>query len=153
LYKLKKKYYCTFNDVKICNFIQLSEDKNNNGYYLNIYVSEEEKINLNKIDENVIETLLENNNKWFNNNLSENDITKMYKKTYCSQNNILKCIISNNILPEIFINDKKHDNTDELINIIYKPNNLKNYYITLKLENIGISFSSYKCIVLVGKPF
>lgn len=145
--KLTNRKYLTFNDVKIYNFIQLSHDKNNKGYHLNIYVGSEEKDRLDKIDKHLLDTLLTNNNKWFENNLDENSIMNMYKKTYCSQNNILKCIISNNILPEIIINDKKHDNAEELIHIINKPSNLKNFYITLKLENIGLYIYQSECYI------
>lgn len=145
--KLNSKKYVIFNDVKIYNFIQLSHEKNNKGYHLNIFLKDEEKDNLDKIDNCIIDTLINNNNKWFNNNLEEKNIINMYKKTYCSQNNILKCIISNNILPEIIINDKKYDNMDELINIINKPSNLKKYYISLKLENIGLYIYKSECYI------
>lgn len=145
--KLNSKKHIIFNDVKIYNFIQLSHEKNNKGYHLNIFVKDDDKDNLDKIDNCIIDTLLKNNNKWFNNNLENNNIINMYKKTYCSQNNILKCIISNNILPEIIINDIKYDNTEELINIINKPSNLKKFYISLKLENIGLYIYKSECYI------
>jgi hypothetical protein len=126
-------------EVKIKNIQKL---KSSNGYIITIYIPNDINNNLYneliKIDEHALNSILINNNKWFKNNLEEDELKKLYKSSYCKQTNTLNILISDTVPINININNKYHDNINEVLDILLDLRNLKNYIINIEVQHIGL---------------
>jgi len=143
--QLNNPVYYNLNDVKLNSLIKLSNNSKNDGYYLNVYLDNYDIDFFREQDNNALFELILNNNSWFDNKLSEEDIKLLYRQSYCAQNNTLKVILSYKVLPVITINDKIHHDTDELIRILSNPANYKKYYMSFKIQNVGIYIYNTIC--------
>ena len=62
---------------------------------MKIYINKD-NINIFKnIDENFLLILKKNNNKWFSNNLKNNELIELFNYSFCSQTNTIDAILSN----------------------------------------------------------
>jgi len=143
--QLNNPIYYNLNDVKLNSLIKLSNNSKNDGYYLNVYLDKYDIEFFKEQDTEALFNLILNNNSWFDNKLSEEDIKLLYRQSYCSQSNTLKAILSYKVLPMITINDKIHHDTDELIRILSNPVNYKKYYMSFKIQNVGIYIYNSVC--------
>lgn len=138
---LNKPFKLKINDVKLKNIKKL---KGSSNYNLSLYISP----NTNKdIIENIIytddlalESILNNNNTWFNNELEENELKELYNVSYCNQTNSLNCILSNNIPYNITINNKTYLEDNILLEILKDFRELKKYIISVELLHAGLYF-------------
>jgi hypothetical protein len=99
---------------------------------LKIYINKD-NINIFKnIDENFLLILKKNNNKWFSNNLKNNELIELFNYSFCSQTNTIDAILSNKSI--ITYNNVNMEITTELINILEKNKN----FINITVSHIGL---------------
>lgn len=126
-------------EVKIKNIQKL---KNSNGYFITIYIPKNNNDGLTdnfiNIDNQALNAILENNNKWFNNNLTKDELKDLYKNSYSEQYNTLSIILSDNNPINIIIDDKPYYDNDKLLEILLDVRNLKKYIINLEIQYIGL---------------
>ena len=147
---LKNKGYISqaTKNIKIClSEIKIKNIKklmNSNGHNLTLYLSpniNNEAINdIQNIDKIAFNKILLNNNDWFNNNLDENELSELYKTSYCNQTNTLNCILSNNIPYNITIDNIQYIDDEKLLNILLNVRELKKYVIYIELIHAGLYF-------------
>jgi hypothetical protein len=144
IYELKKPYFkkksyiseskknikVNLDDVKINNINKISS--NSNALKLKIYINKD-NINIFKnIDENFLLILKKNNNKWFSNNLKNNELIELFNYSFCSQTNTIDAILSNKSI--ITYNNVNMEISTELINILEKNKN----FINITVSHIGL---------------
>jgi hypothetical protein len=146
-----EKINLDFNEIKIKN---IEKNANNQNYILSCYIP----ANLNKnnikkiikIDNDVNQTILNNNNNWFNNNLNIDEIDKLYAKSYDNDTDTINLLLPINMPVNIIINNVNSDN-DKLFNILNDTKNFKKYIINIEISLLGIYFypkiSSNKWII------
>jgi hypothetical protein len=99
---------------------------------LKIYINKD-NINIFKnIDENFLLILKKNNNKWFSNNLKNNELIELFNYSFCSQTNTIDAILSNKSI--ITYNNVNMEISTELINILEKNKN----FINITVSHIGL---------------
>ena len=126
-------------EVKIKNIQKL---KNSNGYFITIYIPKNNNENLNNklinIDDTALNAILDNNNKWFDNNLSNDELKDLYKNSYSEQYNTLNVILSDNNPINIIIDNQPYYDNDKLLEILLDVRNFKKYIINLEIQYIGL---------------
>ena len=132
----KNKIYINLCDIKINNINKITTTSN--ALKLNIYINTNELNNIKNIEDNIYNYLSKYNDKWFKNNLTTNELKDLFKYSFCSQNNTIQAILSNNSTinfndNNININNKLHD--------LLKSNK---YLINITLEHIGFYIFKYK---------
>jgi hypothetical protein len=145
--KLKKNIYISepeeaivvnITDIKIKKIIKLSNGK---GYKIYIYIGnshcDKEVKYINNTDTNSLNQLLLNNNNWFNNNLTESEITELYINSFCNQTKTLEVKLLT-IETNIMINNKICNNDTELSELFSNINKYKQYIISVEICNKGI---------------
>jgi hypothetical protein len=116
-------------DVKIKSISKLNNDK---GYIVSLYIDNTDVKKFQDIDNDTIYTLLSNNNIWFDNNLSEDDIINLFMKSVCEQNNTIDVVINDN--SKVFVNDKIDDIKNHINNINY----LRKCILNINIRHIGL---------------
>lgn len=127
LLRPKHKFYFDIVDVKI---LKISKIKN--GYQMTIFVDVETSKILKEIDNSTLINLLTNNQKWFNNDLTEEEIKEMFFASFCNQTNSIKVFIRENIV--INLNNKQIDINEFITNFA----NMKHNMINIKLQLLGM---------------
>lgn len=139
--KLKKNYYmsnttkpvtCDIVDAVVKKVTKLQGDK---GYILTLYVGKEDQYILDEMDKNGLNALIANNNKWFSNDLSADEMSEMFKRAVCEQNNIVNVYLLD--YSDIIIDGVKHDVSDG-ISLISDRMKLKECMINIKLRHSGM---------------
>lgn len=128
------------NDIKIKNIKKLN---NSSGYYLSIYISPKNNIdiinNLSYTDKEALSNIILNNDKWFNNGLEVDELKELYNFSYCSQSNTINCILTSNIPYNANINSEEIDE-DNLLEILFNIRDLKKYIISIDILHAGLYF-------------
>jgi len=88
-------------DMVLQNITLLSDNK---GYVASLYLDTNTKSFLDNIDNSIVSDLLENNSVWFENDLCKDDISYMFKQSYCTQRNIFYTRMNDNCM--IKLNDE-----------------------------------------------
>lgn len=145
---LKNKIYVSTTEepfkIQICEakIKNIQKLKNSNGYFVTIYIPKNNECELTNtfinIDNYALNTILENNNKWFDNNLTQDELKDMYKPSYSEQYNTLNIILSDNNPINIIIDDIYYSDNDKLLEILLDVRNLKKYIINLEIQYIGL---------------
>lgn len=133
------------NDIKIKSIYKLINDK---GYVLKIYIPKINELAVNEIknyDKIAINTISKNIREWFNKDYTEDDISKMYKISFCEQTSTLSVILSSNKFTKYNINNNELNDNNEIINIIKNNKNHKKYIISVEIQNNGLYFLSDNC--------
>lgn len=116
--------------------IQYLREQPSNGHLLRI-ILEKETEQYNKvieIDDNIRETAISNNNKWFNNNLDIEKIKEFYRPSLNIDQDTMTIMISDIQDTVILLNDKVVDNIE---NIDFTQ---KTLYLSLEIEAQGLYF-------------
>ena len=139
--KFKKKSYISetknkisydLYDVKIKNYYRITSGSN--ALKLSINIDKNDYFTFfNNIDNIALNNIINKNKKWFDNELSEEDLNTFFKSSICSQNKILDVVLSsssiikynNNIIDELDVNLQK---------ILLK----KDCLFSIKVELIGM---------------
>ncbi len=102
------------NSVKIkipyCVFIAIHNIKN--GKVIRFFYDDE---HIKELDEFVLKEVIHNNQKWFNNDLNEEQIQDYYRSSYNLLNKTLDVLISEVRIPKIFKDNKEIDNLEDHI--------------------------------------
>lgn len=141
----KKKYYVShlkdstfynMTDVTIKNITKIGS---NNGHSLNISINSDDVTFFKTIDDISINDLKTNNEIWFNNGLSEEDVISMFKSSYCEQNKCINAVIPDDVDTKlsIYLNNKKCTMADFLC-LFNDVKVLKHHIINLQLQHIGM---------------
>jgi hypothetical protein len=126
-------YVLTLTNIDIINIIQNSAKK----YVIIVKINENnDKKILSTIERSSQDVVINNNNKWFKNNLEYQDIIDNYSPCFNEQNNTLEIVLHTDYFPTL---DGYVDIKDLIKN--QKTNCLKN--ITIKLIGIYIKNNSF----------
>ena len=126
-------YVLTLTNIDIINIIQNSAKK----YVIIVKINENnDKKILSKIERSSQDVVINNNNKWFKNNLEYQDIIDNYLPCFNEQNNTFEIVLHKDYFPTL---DGYVDIEDLIKN--QKTNCLKN--ITIKLIGIYIKNNSF----------
>lgn len=137
--KLKKKAYISetknkvvknFYDIKIKNSYRICS--NNNALKLSVNISKNNNDFFNIIDNIALNDIKNKNKKWFNNQLSEDDLNGYFNTSICIQNNLLDLILSNTSI--IKYNNNLIELNVNLKELLFK----KNCLFSIKIELIGM---------------
>lgn len=130
---------CDMSDIKIHKCSKLQNSK---GYCIKIFIKNEYKSLLNSIDDIALNSLLLNNQSWFDNNLIEDDISAMFRRSFCSQSSSMNIILTHDDLnmkncSSIFLDGKKCELSDA-ISIISDSSFSKKYTLNLNIKLAGL---------------
>jgi Zn-finger protein len=78
--------------------------------------------------------------KWFNKDLTQNELIEMYTKSYCSQTKTISVIFTNTKNPKLIYNNKNIEMVDDIISILRENNHYKKCMINIEIEYHGIYF-------------
>jgi len=129
--ELKEDLIFNLNNINIKNIL-----KSRDYYILDIYLNDrnDKKLFID-IDNKILDKYNKKNKKWFSNDLNEDDIISMYKKSYCEHNNTIDMILNDSTI--ILKNNEEVFLTNDIINDLKKKNN--QMLIETKLIGIYIS--------------
>lgn len=123
-------------DIKIN---KISKSSNNGNFILTIYIDHYDEVFFRYIDDTALLSLLSNNDIWFNNTLSEDDIKKLFNRSFCSQTNTMSLIISE--YTNIYI-EGKHIETNDFVTILSDNSLRKKYTINITVQLVGLYIQS-----------
>jgi hypothetical protein len=129
----KQSFILNLTNIDIIN--NNNNNFNNDKFILNLKINDSnDKVKLYNIEEDIKNTVINNNSKWFSNNMSQDKIIDKYIPSFDSQNNILDIIVSNSY--DIKIDGFKDNNIKNIIKNINKYNHIKN--VSIKMIGIYI---------------
>jgi hypothetical protein len=146
--KIRKNCYISHPDeIILCDMSDIiihkcSKLQNSKGYCIKIFIKNEYKSLLNSIDDIALNSLLLNNQSWFDNNLTEDDISAMFRRSFCGQTSTMNIILTHddaNIknCSSIFLDGKKCELSDA-ISIISDSKFSKRYTLNLNVKLAGL---------------
>ena len=126
----KESIVCELSDISVK---QIQKSRTSSAV-LTITLSNHEQDFFENIDKESKMVLYEQSNKWFQNELSVNDIDGLFKSSFCCQNNTINTLISSDT--KIYLDHEPYnlDSFSKLCVTSYK----KNYMINMKLKHIGM---------------
>jgi len=124
-------------DAKLKKITKLNCNK---GYILTFYLNNIDKTIFNTTDDNALFMLISNNNIWFNNNLSTEDIIELFKKSICDQTNTINIIVNEN--SKICINDKVCSLEDFLT---HDMTYFRKCMMNIKVQHVGLYIYAKQC--------
>jgi hypothetical protein len=114
---------------------------NNNGYYLNIYISPQNNNDIiNELllfDKELILEIEKNSLKWFNTQFDINEISELYSKSLCNQTKTISIILTKKHIKNMLYNNKKITEIDEIITLLNDISN-KKCLINISIEYYGL---------------
>ena len=123
-------YVLTLTNIDIINIIQNSAKK----YVIIVKINENnDKQILSKIERSSQDVVINNNNKWFKNNLEYQDIIDNYLTCFNEQNNTLEIVLHKDYFPTLEKTNCLKNITIKLIGIYIKNNS---FYIRWLVRNI-----------------
>lgn len=139
--ELKKNHYKVTPDRPIhydlsdVSMKKISSLQNDKGFVVGIHVPPYFQQALLSVDEKSLLSLISNNDTWFDNNLSEADIRKMFIAAFCCQNNMIKCVITHQTN---IIKNGKDCEIPDMMNIISETPYSNRYMINMRLQYAGL---------------
>lgn len=120
-----------------CNFIQLIEQNENT--VMRLWINPDNKCHeiLNDFETEIINNIIQNNSKWFKNDLPEELIKKYFKKSIDSSNTLI--ITSLSAVPPVITYNNK---TIETLNDVNLSSNM---LLNVTISPIGLYFLKQKC--------
>jgi len=106
--------------------------KTKSGYRLSVCITENDTVFFDELDNVVVEYIKKHNSEWFDNELKEDEIEKMYNETYCRQNRTIDVDITDKTL--IYMNDSLID-VDDIIDKLSD----KNIVVDFRIKYIGLN--------------
>jgi hypothetical protein len=128
----KKKISYHIYDVKIKNYYRITSASN--ALKLSVNIDKNDYFTFfNDIDNIALNNIINKNKKWFDNELSEEELNTFFKTSICSQNKILDLVLSSSSII-------KYNNItiDELDANLHKLLLKKNCLFSIKVELIGM---------------
>jgi len=130
-----------FSDVKLKSIRRLIDNK---GYNIIIYIPEtinnEGICNINRLDDKIMKDIINSSPKWFNKDITDNELIEMYNKSYCPQTKTISVIFTNTKYPRLVYNNNNIETVDNVINILREENHFKKCIINVEIEYHGIYF-------------
>jgi len=144
--ELRKNFYISKAETPIIENIidaklkKITKLNCNKGYILTFYLNNIDKTIFNTTDDNALFMLISNNNIWFNNNLSTEDIIDLFKKSICDQTNTINIIV--NEKSKLYINDKVCSLEDFLArDMTY----FRKCMMNIKVQHVGLYIYAKQC--------
>lgn len=130
-----------FTDVKLKSIRRLIDSK---GYAITIYIPEtinnEGICYMNRLDDSIMKEIVHSSPKWFNKEITPNELTEMYHRSFCSQTKTASVIFTNTRYPRLVYNNKDVETVDKVITILRENNHFKKCIINVEIEYHGIYF-------------
>jgi hypothetical protein len=130
-----------FSDVKLKSIRRMIDNK---GYNITIYIPEtinaEGISNINKLDNNIMKDIINYSPKWFNKDITQNELIEMYNKSFCSQTKTISVIFTNTKYPKLLYNNNNVETVDKIIAILRENNHYNKCIINVEIEYHGIYF-------------
>ena len=139
--KIKRNYYLATTQQPINHDIidaivkKVTKLECNKGYLLSIYIGKQDQDVFNDIDDKSLESLVDKNDDWFDNDLNTDDINNLFKRSVCEQNNIINIYLTDNT--QIIKDGIARDTMEEMV-VISDSTKMKQYTINLKLRHSGM---------------
>jgi hypothetical protein len=128
-------------DVKLKSIRRLIDNK---GFNIAIYIPDtinnEGVSNIETLDDNIMKEIVNSSLKWFNKDLTQNELSEMYTKSYCSQTKTISVIFTNTKNPKLIYNNKNIETVYNIISILRENNHYKKCMINIEIEYHGIYF-------------
>lgn len=128
-------YYCSINEnisFTLIDTIVKQFYRTKHGYILKIFLTENDKKNIDIIDDIGLATLLSKSKEWLKSDLHDDDIEQLYTSSYCKQTQIMDLIVTDKTRTKI--NDVLADFGD----IIEKIKDHK-YQFNIKIQYLGMA--------------
>ena len=130
-----------FSDVKLKSIRRLVDNK---GYNIAIYIPEtinsEGICSISKLDDTIMKEIICFSPKWFNKEITQNDLAELYDKSFCAQTKTIAVIFTNTKYPKLIYNNRTIESVDMIINILKENNHYKKCIINVEIEYHGIYF-------------
>uniref|UniRef100_A0A6C0LDY3 Uncharacterized protein n=1 Tax=viral metagenome TaxID=1070528 RepID=A0A6C0LDY3_9ZZZZ len=130
-----------FTDVKLKSIRRLVDSK---GYTITLYIPEtinnEGICYMNRLDDTIMKEIVRSSLKWFNKEITQDELIEMYHKSFCSQTKTLSVIFTNTKYPKLVYNNKDVETVDKVIAILRDNNHFKKCIINVEIEYHGIYF-------------
>ena len=138
---LRKNHFFCKTSEKMCHDIFDCTIKNiyktKNGYRISVLLRDENIEYFSILDSQVVEYITENNSIWFENELSDEDISSLYVNSYCKQNKTIDLDISEKTV--IMANDIEM-NMLEIVDLLVD----RNFVINIVIRYVGLNiYSNY----------
>ena len=128
-------------DVKLKSIRRLVDSK---GYNITIYLPEtinsEEISSISKLDESIMREIVSSSHKWFNKEITHDELLEMYSKSFCAQSKTISVIFTNTKYPRLVYNNKNLETVEAVIEKLRENNNFKKCIINVEIEYHGIYF-------------
>ena len=128
-------------DIKLKSIRRLIDSK---GYNITIYIPDtinsEEISNISKLDDSIMREIVSSSHKWFNKEITRDELLEMYSKSFCAQSKTVSVIFTNTKYPKIVYNNKNVETVEAVIDKLRENNNFKKCIINMEIEYHGIYF-------------
>jgi hypothetical protein len=128
-------------DIKLKSIRRLIDSK---GYNITIYIPDtinsEEISSISKLDESIMKEIVSSSHKWFNKEITHNELLEMYSKSFCVQSKTISVIFTNTKYPKLIYNSKNLETVEAVIEKLRENNNFKKCIINMEIEYHGIYF-------------
>jgi Zn-finger protein len=84
--------------------------------------------------------IVNSSSKWFNKEITHNELIEMYNKNFCQQTKTISVIFTNTKYPIMVYNNNNIETVDNVINILREENHFKKCIINVEIEYHGIYF-------------
>lgn len=143
--ELDKEVVLKLTNINIKNILKYRDY-----YIIELYLNNIDNINdLTHIDENILNIYSKKNKKWFDNELSKNELNELFLKSYCTHTCTTDIILNNDTI--IIKNNKIVDLNNDIITEL--KNNDIEIEIEQKILGIHISKKSIKIKWIVSKIY
>jgi hypothetical protein len=128
-------------DIKLKSIRRLIDSK---GYNITIYIPDtinsEEISSISKLDESIMREIVSSSHKWFNKEITHDELLEMYSKSFCAQSKTVSVIFTNTKYPKLIYNNKNLETVEAVIEKLRENNNFKKCIINVEIEYHGIYF-------------
>ena len=137
--EFKKQFYISRTENPIisnlidCKIKSIVKMKNDKGYTMQVCIQCDDKHMFQDIDASAMHNLIHNNNTWFNNNLTEDEIRQLFRAAICEQSNTITLLLNDKT--KIYVNDKSSELTDFLS---HDMSYFRHCMLNIKAQHLGL---------------
>lgn len=124
----KNKLILRLNNVRVMNYIEICDERS----ILEICLEDQQNAEMmHKYDKATINAMIENNNKWFKNDMTEDNILKRFMPIFDTQSGILRVYVFSGHPPVTILDSRFMDGIKDVHDRLYAKNSIINVEIRL----------------------